>query len=153
VQPVDVPEGLESTLAVMAHRIPPGVSVVRDHGGGLPEIQAAAAELNQVWTNLIDNALDAMGDEGSLRVSTRAAPDGGVVVEIADSGPGMSPEVLQHAFDPFFTTKGVGRGTGLGLDIARRIVDRHDGEIDIDTSPAGTVLRVLLPSGRRGPAG
>ena len=153
VQPVDVIEGLESTLAVMAHRIPPGVCVVRDHGGGLPEIQAAAAELNQVWTNLIDNALDAMGDEGSLRVSTRAAPDGGVVVEIADSGPGMPPEVLQHAFDPFFTTKGVGRGTGLGLDIARRIVDRHDGEIDIDTSPSGTVLHVRLPAEGGGRAG
>ncbi|MFP5369587.1 MAG: sensor histidine kinase, partial [Actinomycetes bacterium] len=114
----------------------------------LPAIQAAAAELNQVWTNLLDNALDAMGEEGTLRVSTRAAGDGGVVVEIADSGPGMPEEVRQHAFDPFFTTKGVG-GTGLGLDIARRIVERHGGEIGIDTGPGGTVLRVRLPPAGR----
>jgi signal transduction histidine kinase len=144
LQRVDVHEGLDSTLAVMAHRIPAGVTIVRSYDSGLPEIQAAAAELNQVWTNLVDNALDAMGDEGTLRLVTRIAPDG-VVVEVGDSGPGMPPEVRLHAFDPFFTTKGVGRGTGLGLDISRRIVERHRGEIGIDSSAAGTVLRVRLP--------
>ena len=145
VQPVDVEEGLESTLAVLAHRVPDGVSVVRDYGRSLPRIQAAAAELNQLWTNLIDNALDAMGDEGTLRLTIEADADGGVLVGIGDTGPGMPPEVRRHAFDPFFTTKAVGAGTGLGLDIARRIVERHDGEIGIDTGPAGTVLRVRLP--------
>ena len=145
VQPVDVNEGVESTLAVLAHRVPAGVSVVRDYGSGLPLIHAAAAELNQVWTNLIDNALDAMADEGTLRLTTRAEADGGVTVGISDTGPGMPPEVRRHAFDPFFTTKPVGRGTGLGLDIARRIVERHAGEIRIDTGPGGTVLWVRLP--------
>jgi signal transduction histidine kinase len=153
VQPVDVAEGVESTLAVLAHRIPPGISVVRDHGAGVPQIQAAAAELNQVWTNLIDNALDAMGADGTLRVTTRPDADEGVLVEIADTGPGMPPEVRRHAFDPFFTTKPVGRGTGLGLDIARRIVERHDGEIGIDTGPGGSVVRVRLPRAGRGGAG
>ena len=153
VQPVDVAEGVDSTLAVLAHRVPAGVSVVRDHAAGSPRIAAAAAELNQVWTNLVENALDAMGDEGTLRVTTRPDADGGVLVEIGDTGPGMAPEVRQHAFDPFFTTKPVGRGTGLGLDIARRIVERHGGGIDVDTGPGGTLFRVRLPPEGRGSRG
>jgi signal transduction histidine kinase len=153
VQPVDVHEGLESTLAVLAHRTPAGVSVVRAYGGGLPQIHAAAAELNQVWTALVENALDAIGNEGTLRLTTREDADGAVLVEIGDTGPGMPPEVRRHAFDPFFTTKPVGRGTGLGLDIARRIVERHDGEIGIDTGPGGTVIRVRLPRAGRDGAG
>ena len=144
MQLVDVTEGLDSTLAMLAHRIPEGVTVERHYGDDVPRIEVAAAELNQVWTNLLVNALDAMGDSGTLRVLTRRDRDG-VLVEIGDSGPGMPPEVRQHAFDPFFTTKGVGQGTGLGLDISRRIVERHDGEIGIDTGPGGTVLRVRLP--------
>ena len=98
-----------------------------------------------MWTNLIDNAIDAMNGAGRLRVSTRVADDG-VVVEIGDSGAGMTPQVQAHAFEPFFTTKGVGKGTGLGLDIARRIVaERHGGEITIDQQPGETVFRVRLP--------
>ena len=145
MQQTDVAEGLESTLVMLAHRIPEGVTVVRDYGADVPRIEAIAGELNQVWTNLIDNAVDAMAGEGRLRVSTRA--DGnGVVVEIGDTGAGMSHEAQDHAFEPFFTTKGVGKGTGLGLDISRRIiVDRHGGEIMIDTQPVETVLRVRLP--------
>ena len=145
MQQTDVAEGLESTLVMLAHRIPHGVTVVRDYGDDVPRIEAIAGELNQVWTNLIDNAVDAMAGEGTLRVSTRA--DGnGVVVEIGDTGAGMSHEALDHAFEPFFTTKGVGKGTGLGLDISRRIVvDRHHGEIAIDQQPGETVLRVRLP--------
>lgn len=145
MQHTDVAEGLESTLTMLAHRIPADVTVVRDYGADVPRIEAFAGELNQVWTNLVDNAIDAMAGTGTLRVSTRAER-GGVVVEIADTGPGMSREVQDHAFEPFFTTKGVGKGTGLGLDISRRIiVDRHSGEIAIDTRPAETVLRVWLP--------
>jgi signal transduction histidine kinase len=144
MQATDVAEGLESTLVMLAHRIPAGVVVVRDHGADVPVIPALAAELNQVWTNLLTNALDAMGGSGTLRVSTRL-DRGAVVVEIGDTGAGMSPETRQHAFDPFFTTKGVGEGTGLGLDISRRIVDRHHGEIAIDLEPGETVLRVRLP--------
>ncbi|MGY1670522.1 ATP-binding protein [Geodermatophilus sp. SYSU D00710] len=142
----DLTEGLDSTLAMLAHRIPAGVTVVRDYGAGVPRIEALAAELNQVWTNLLTNALDAMGEAGTLRVATRLEPDAAVVVEIGDTGGGMSAETQAHAFDPFFTTKGVGQGTGLGLDISRRIVDRHGGDIAIDLRPGETVLRVRLPT-------
>jgi signal transduction histidine kinase len=145
MQKTDIAEGLESTLAMLAHRIPPGVTVVRDYGDDVPSIDAAAGELNQVWTNLMDNALDAMGGAGTLRVSTRAEGDG-VVVEIGDTGSGFSPDTRDHAFEPFFTTKDVGKGTGLGLDISRRVVvDRHGGQISILVRPAETVLRVPLP--------
>ncbi|CAN5703700.1 ATP-binding protein [soil metagenome] len=145
MQQTDVAEGLESTLVMLTYRIPEGVTVVRDYGAGVPRIEAIAGELNQVWTNLIDNALDAMAGEGTLRVSTRAEGNG-VIVEIGDTGPGMSHDTQDHAFEPFFTTKGVGKGTGLGLDISRRIiVDRHGGEITIDGQPGETVLRIRLP--------
>jgi signal transduction histidine kinase len=144
VQHMDLAEGLESTMVMLAHKIPAGVTVVRDYGDNVPRIEAIAGELNQVWTSLIDNAIDAMNETGTLRVSTRAHPNG-VVVEIGDTGPGMSKEVQAHAFDPFFTTKEVGH-TGLGLDISRRIiVERHGGEITIESRPGETVLRVRLP--------
>lgn len=150
MQATDLTEGLESTLVMLAQRVPAAVLVERDYGADVPVIQALAAELNQVWTNLLTNALDAMGDSGTIRLSTRL-DRGSVVVEVADTGSGMSPETRQHAFDPFFTTKPVGEGTGLGLDISRRIVDRHRGEITIDEAePGWTVLRVRLPVG--GPA-
>jgi signal transduction histidine kinase len=145
MQRIDVAEGLESTLVMLAHRTPAGIAVVRDFGTDVPAIEASAGELNQVWTNLIDNALDAMAGDGTLRVSTRLDSNG-VVVEIGDTGTGMSHGEQDHAFEPFFTTKGVGKGTGLGLDISRRIVvDRHSGEISIDVRPDETVLRVRLP--------
>jgi signal transduction histidine kinase len=145
MQETDVAEGLESTLVMLKHRIPDAVTVVRNYGTDVPRIEAAAGELNQVWTNLIDNAIDAMAGAGTLRVSTRTEGDA-VMVEIADTGPGMTYDVQHHAFEPFFTTKGVGKGTGLGLDISRRIVvDRDSGEITIDTEPGETVLRVRLP--------
>jgi signal transduction histidine kinase len=114
----------------------------------MPRIEAIPGELNQVWTNLIDNAIDAMEGKGTLRLSTR--PDGDhVIVEVADTGSGMPPEVQARAFEPFFTTKDVGDGTGLGLDISRRIVvDRHHGEILIASQPGQTVLTVRLPRTR-----
>ena len=146
LQWTDVAEGLESTLVMLAGRLPAGVTVVRDYGADVPRVEAYAGELNQVWTHLIDNALDAMRGTGTLRVSTRAAAGAGVLVEMADTGPGMSEEVRAHAFDPFFTTKEVGQGTGLGLDVSCRIVvERHGGEIGIDSAPGRTVLRVTLP--------
>ena len=141
-----VTEGLDSTLTVLKHRIPDGVTVLRDYAADTPDIEAIAAELNQVWTNLISNALDAMGGAGTLRVSTRA-DRGGVVVEVSDTGVWADPGAKDRAFEPFFTTKGVGEGTGLGLDISRRIVvGRHSGDITIDLRPGETVLRVWLPS-------
>jgi signal transduction histidine kinase len=146
VQLTDVTEGLESTLVMLGHKLEDHVQVVRDYDPAVPRIEVMAGELNQVWTNLIDNAVDAMGDGGTLRVCTRYDPTGWVVVEIGDSGPGMTEETRQHAFEPFFTTKPVGKGTGLGLDISRRIVvDRHGGEITVESRPGDTVLRVRLP--------
>jgi signal transduction histidine kinase len=145
MQQMDLTEGIESTLVMLAHKLKGGVTVVRDYGDDVPRIEAIAGELNQVWTNLIDNAIDAMKGTGTLRVSTRVN-ENGVVVEIGDTGPGMPKEVQARAFEPFYTTKGVGKGTGLGLDISRRIiVDRHGGEITIEPRPDETVLRVRLP--------
>ena len=146
-QRVDVREGLDSTLTMLGHKLRGGVTVLREYDE-LPPIDAFAGELNQVWTNLVDNAVDAMDGQGTLTVRTRAEGDW-IVVEIADTGSGMRPEVAARAFEPFFSTKDVGQGTGLGLDIARRIVvERHGGLIEID-SPTdegkGTVMRVRLP--------
>jgi signal transduction histidine kinase len=145
MQHLEVTEGLESTLVMLGHKLRHGVTVVRDYGPDVPRIDAYAGELNQVWTNLIDNAVDAMEGTGTLRLTTRADGDR-VVVEIGDTGPGMPPQVAARAFEPFYTTKDVGKGTGLGLDIARRIVvDRHGGTIAIDPRPGETVLVVRLP--------
>ncbi len=145
IQHIDVTDGLESTLLMLGHKLRGGVEVARRYGVDVPPIEAYAGELNQVWTNLMDNAVDAMEGEGTLQITTRADGDH-VVVEIADTGPGMPPQVAARAFEAFYTTKDVGKGTGLGLDIARRIVvERHGGTIDIDSRPGETVLRVRLP--------
>jgi signal transduction histidine kinase len=145
MQHIDVTDGLESTLVMLGHKLRDGVKVVRDYGADVPQIEAYAGELNQVWTNLIDNAVDAMHGTGTLNVATRADGDG-VVVVVSDDGPGMPPQVAARAFEAFYTTKDVGKGTGLGLDIARRIVvERHGGTITIDSRPGMTVLRVRIP--------
>jgi signal transduction histidine kinase len=145
MQQLEVTDGLDSTLAMLGHKLGDGVTVLREYRADLPRIEASAGELNQVWTNLIDNALDAMDGTGTLRVATFVEGDS-LVVEIGDTGPGMPPQVVDRAFEPFFTTKDVGRGTGLGLDIARRIVvERHGGTITIDSRPGETVVRVRLP--------
>lgn len=151
VQQVQVTEGLESTLVMLGHKLGDGITVERNYAADVPLIAGSPGELNQVWTNLIDNAVDAMAGAGTLRVRTYA-DEYAVVVEIGDTGPGMSEDVAAHAFEPFFTTKDVGKGTGLGLDISRRIiVERHGGEIDIDSRPGDTVIRVRLPlAGPRG---
>jgi signal transduction histidine kinase len=148
LQLIDVTEGIGSTLVMLGHKIGDGISVVRDFATDLPLIEAIPGELNQVWTNLIDNAIDAMDGSGTLRISSHADADR-VVIQVADTGSGMSPDVAARAFEPFFTTKDVGRGTGLGLDISRRIiVDRHHGEIEIRSGPGDTVITVSLPLGR-----
>ena len=149
IQTIDVTEGIESTLVMLGHKLRGGVEVVRAYGD-VPRIDAYAGELNQVWTNLIDNAVDAMDGAGTLRISTRTDGDR-VVVEFTDSGAGMPPEVAARAFEPFYTTKDVGKGTGLGLDIAQRIVaEHHGGTIGITSRPGETTLQVRLP---RQPAG
>jgi signal transduction histidine kinase len=145
-QRFDVREGLESTLLIMAPRLRGGVQVVREWADGVPAVEGMPGELNQVWTNLVSNAVDAMEGVGTLTVSTRAVGDS-VVVEVGDTGPGLSQDILDRAFEPFFTTKAVGRGSGLGLDIARRIVeDRHGGSITVESAPGHTVFRVSLPA-------
>ncbi|HSE56226.1 MAG TPA: ATP-binding protein [Nocardioidaceae bacterium] len=145
VQEVRVTDGLESTLVMLGHKLRGGITVRREYADDVPPVEASPGELNQVWTNLIDNAVDAMEGEGTLTVRTYA-DDHAVVVEIGDTGPGMTEQVAAHAFEPFFTTKEVGKGTGLGLDLSRRIVvERHSGEIDVDSRPGDTVVRVRLP--------
>ena len=144
-QDVDVVEGIESTLVVLGHKLRDGVTVIREYDADVPRIEAYPGELNQVWTNLVDNAVDAMQGNGELTITTRVDAED-VVVEIGDTGPGMLPEVAARAFEAFFTTKDVGQGTGLGLDIARRVVvERHSGSIEIDSEPGDTVMRVRLP--------
>ena len=120
---------------------------MRDYSADVPQIEAYPGELNQVWTNLIDNALDAMACAGTLPVAISTRAEGNdVVVQVGDTGPGMPLHAAARAFEPFYTTKDVGKGTGLALDIARRIVvERHSGEITIDSRPGKTVLQVRLP--------
>ena len=147
LQLVDVCDGIDSTLAMLAHKLH-DVEVEIDYQPDLPHVEVYAGELNQVWTNLIDNAVDAMGGRGTLRITVRAERSD-LVVEIADNGPGMPEAVLERAFEPFFTTKDVGKGTGLGLDISRRIVvERHRGDIDFVVSSSGTTARVRIPLAR-----
>ena len=145
---VDLHEGLETTLTVLGHKLKhTEIAVVRDYDRTLPRLTVRGSELNQVWTNLLDNAIDALGERGTITIATRA--DGGcAVVEIIDDGPGVPEELTARIFDPFFTTKDVGRGTGLGLATARRIVvDRHDGSLTLDSQPGRTAFRVRLPFG------
>jgi signal transduction histidine kinase len=144
MQTADVTEGIESTLVMLRAKLD-GVSVVRSFAADAPRVFASPGALNQVWTILVDNAIDAMDGTGTLTLTTRAEP-GGLVVEVGDTGPGMPPYVQSRAFEPWFTTKDVGKGTGLGLDIAHKIVhDMHHGEITIHSTPRGTVMRVVLP--------
>ena len=141
---VDVHEGLESTLVMLGAKLA-GVRVVKEFDRTLPPVPVFAGELHQVWTNLIDNALQAMDGSGTLTLST--APDGDRVrVEIRDTGPGVPEELKERIFEPFFTTKPVGRGTGLGLDISYRIVvGRHGGDLNVESEPGDTRFTVRLP--------
>ena len=144
LQDIDIHEGLESTLTMLSHKLK-GVTVIRTYDRTLPHIPAYGNELNQVWTNLIDNAIDAVGGAGQVGVRTRRE-DHHVVVEIQDNGAGIPEHVRPHLFEPFFTTKGVGKGTGLGLIISYRIVaDHHRGEIEFDSRPGDTKFFVRLP--------
>jgi signal transduction histidine kinase len=144
-QEIDVHDGIEKTLLVLEHKIRHGIEVRREYAEPLPRFQANGAELNQVWTNLIDNAIDAMDGHGVIMIRTRR--DGNnVVVEIGDESPGISSEMMSRIFDPFFTTKEPGKGTGLGLDIVRSIViDGHHGDISVESTPGDTRFIVRLP--------
>ena len=145
LQFVDVHAGLEDTLKILAHKLRQGVEVVRQYQDDLPQVEVQASELNQVWTNLIDNAIGAMDGKGTLTISTCREGDH-LMVDIADDGPGIPDDVQPRIFDPFFTTKDVGEGTGLGLDVVRRIVTtRCGGDISFRTKPGETVFQVRLP--------
>jgi signal transduction histidine kinase len=144
-QAVDIHQGLENTLSLLGHELrEKRVAIGRDFDPELPAVEASGSELNQVWTNLIENALDAVGPEG--RITLRTSRQGGrVCVEIGDDGPGIPEELQARVFEPFFTTKPVGQGTGLGLDIARRLVVRHHGELRLRSRPGDTRVQVLIP--------
>lgn len=144
LQNVDVVKSLETTLTIMNHKLKRGVTVERNYQPIPFLVNSFGSELNQVWTNLIDNAIDAMSGKGELRVRTYR-DDGCVVVEIGDNGPGISPEIRSHIFEPFFTTKAVGEGTGLGLDTVQRIVRKHKGSIQVNSQPGDTRFQVSLP--------
>ncbi|MFZ0321991.1 MAG: ATP-binding protein [Candidatus Sulfotelmatobacter sp.] len=144
VQNVDVVRSLETTLTILNHKLKHGVVVQRDYQPIPLLVNSFGSELNQIWTNLIDNAIDAMHGEGELRVRIYRDADC-VVVEIGDNGPGIPSEVEPHIFEPFFTTKGVGEGTGLGLDTVQRIVKKHRGNIQLSSKPGDTRFQVWLP--------
>ena len=150
LQEVDVNEGLESTLAVLGYKLS-GVEVTREYDGNLPRINAYGGELNQAWTQILDNAVDAArtglgpGERGNVRLRTTCERDR-VLVEVIDDGPGIPEELLGRVFEPFFTTKGVGEGTGLGLDLSYRvIVGRHGGDIRVESRPGETRFQARLP--------
>ena len=144
-QEVDIHHGLESTLTVLNHKIRRGkVAIAREYDRELPSISARGSELNQVWTNLIDNAIDAVAEDGTITLRTLRV-NGQLAVQIVDDGPGIPDEVRDHLFEPFYTTKAVGEGTGLGLDVARRIVTTHGGQIHVESKPGRTCFEVRLP--------
>lgn len=144
-QEIDIHEGIEKTLVILKHKLRTGIDVVREYDSALPRIRGDGSELNQVWTNLIDNAIDAMDGNGQLRIRT-SHDMRAVLVEITDQGRGIPSELASRIFDPFFTTKEVGKGSGLGLDIVRRIVtDRYGGEVSFESVPGETLFLVRLP--------
>jgi signal transduction histidine kinase len=142
---VDIHEGLENTLVIMQHKLKQGVTVKREYSPNLPRIEAFASELNQVWTNIIDNAIDALNGKGEIKIKTYEE-DQRVVVEITDTGPGIPDEIQSRIFEPFFTTKAPGQGTGLGLHISHDIVaNRHHGQLLVESKPGETKFKVILP--------
>jgi signal transduction histidine kinase len=152
-QMVDIHAGLEDTLRLFAFKLKQGIRIERDYDATLPQIMAHGSELNQVWTNLIDNAIDAMGETGTLTLRTSRFQNC-ARVEISDTGPGIAPEVRSRIFEPFFTTKGVGKGSGLGLETVRRIVEnRHQGTIAVDSVPGRTCFAVMVPLGQSNTTG
>ena len=143
---VNIHEGLENTLVILQHKLKQGVTVKRDYSPGLPRIEAYASELNQVWTNIMDNAIDAMKGTGEISLRTYAEDDH-VVVEIKDNGPGIPEDIQARIFEPFFTTKAPGHGTGLGLHISHDIVaNRHHGQLLVKSKPGETIFKIILPT-------
>jgi len=151
VQSVDLAKSLETTLTILNHKLKRGVTVTRDYPPAPLLVNSFGSELNQVWTNVIDNAIDAMDGKGELHIRTYQE-DACAVVEIGDNGPGIPPEIQSRIFEPFFTTKGVGQGTGLGLDTVQRIIRKHQGNIQVDSKPGETRFQIWLPLTENGSA-
>ena len=149
---VDLHDGLDTTLKVLGHKLKhTSIQVVREYDRSLPRLTVHGSELNQVWTNLLDNAIDALGERGTITIST-CSKDSCAKVDISDDGPGIAPDNRDRVFDQFFTTKDVGAGTGLGLATARRIVmDRHDGSLTFESEPGRTTFHVSLPIRQESP--
>ena len=145
IQRVDVHAGLDDALVILGHKLGPDLNLRREYGSGLPEIEAYGAELNQVWTNLIDNAIAVMPDGGDLTIRTDVH-NGRVIVDVIDTGPGIPPETQERMFEPFFTTKPPGQGMGLGLSTVEAVVARHQGEIRVTSRRGKTVFRIVLPT-------
>ncbi len=146
IQRIDIREGIDNTLVILHSKLKVGVEVTRHYADDLPEIEGYGSELNQVWTNLVDNAADAMGGRGAIDIYVDRTDEDGVRVRICDTGPGVPPDVLPRLFEPFFTTKPPGVGTGLGLHITHNVVARHGGRIDVEPNPeGGTCFVVTLP--------
>jgi signal transduction histidine kinase len=150
---VEVEAGIRDTLKILDSKVKSkNASVALDIEPGLPRVRATGGELNQVWMNLIDNALDAIAESGRIDIRARRELDR-VLVRVVDNGPGIAPETLPRIFDPFFTTKPPGQGTGLGLDMSRRLVRRYDGDISVDSRPGLTEFRVSLVAEKGAPTG
>ncbi|MBI5649821.1 MAG: cyclic nucleotide-binding domain-containing protein [Chloroflexi bacterium] len=145
IQQVDIHEGLENTLVILRSKLKQGVTVTRAYATDLPHIEAYGSELNQVWTNILDNAIDAMQGAGEIKIKTFRKDEKCIVVEITDNGPGIPPEIQSRIFDPFFTTKAPGVGTGLGLNITYNIIQKHRGQIRIASMPGETTFHIELP--------
>lgn len=149
VQEIDIHDGIDTTLRVLDNKLSPGIAVRREYDRRLPRITAHGSELNQVWTNLIDNAIDALGGKGEITIRTAREHDQALIT-ITDNGSGIPPDLLSRIWEPFFTTKGVGQGTGLGLDMVyRTIVELHDGDIRVESQPGNTCFEIRLPLLRR----
>lgn len=145
LQETDIHEGIENTIRMLGHRLNSEITLIREYDHSLPPICVYGSEINQVWTHLIENAIEAMAGRGNLKVQTSQA-EGYILVEIIDDGPGIPPEQQPYIFEQFFTTKDIGQGTGLGLPIAYRVVvDRHKGQVLVDSQPGRTCFRVFLP--------
>jgi signal transduction histidine kinase len=145
---VDVHEGIKSTVTMLYHMIKKkNITLCKDLGQDLPRVKALAGELNQVWTNLLSNAIDALPDRGGQLIIRTFQEQDCVCVEVEDDGPGIPEDIQSRVFEPFFTTKGIGEGTGMGLDIVRRVIDHHNGSVNVDSRPGRTVFRVCFPTG------
>jgi signal transduction histidine kinase len=147
IQEIDIHKGIESTLTMLRHKLEEsGITITREYDQSLPRIEAYGSELNQVWTNIIDNAIDSIGNQGHIIIRTRQENNEYIIVEITDDGPGIPKDLQQRLFEPFFTTKGLGKGTGLGLSISYRIVtETHKGQISVSSKPGATCFQVRLP--------